>query len=240
MISVLEILFIVVIFLTNIIQAITGFAGNVVAMPFALRLVGGDVARPVLNAASLFVCIIVAVAHFKDIRWKSLGFMILFVGIGFGLGFLLPREFADNVYITKAYGMFILLFAVMCFFFNMDEVKIPTWVLCIGLIFAGVLHQLFVSGGPLVVIYARLRFKDKNAFRATLSAMWVILNSILLGEHIAWGLWSWHLVLLLGLGIAVSFAATFIGKAVVKKINANLFMKITYVLLFISGFSLLV
>ncbi len=237
--SVLEILFILVIFLTNIIQAITGFAGNVVAMPFALRLVGGDVARPVLNAASLFVCILVAAFHFKDIRWKSLLFMIIFVGIGFGLGFLIPREVANNVYITKAYGMFILLFAVMCFFFNMDEVKIPTWVLCIGLVFAGLLHQLFVSGGPLVVIYARLKLKDKNEFRATLSAMWVILNTILLGEHIAQGLWDWHVALLLGLGVAASALATFIGKKVVKKINADMFMKITYVLLFISGFSLL-
>ena len=45
-----NILFFVVVFLTNIIQCVTGFAGTVLAMPFSVLLVGYDTARPILNA----------------------------------------------------------------------------------------------------------------------------------------------------------------------------------------------
>ena len=39
-----ELLFFVTIFLANIIQGITGFAGTILAMPFGIMLMGYDVA----------------------------------------------------------------------------------------------------------------------------------------------------------------------------------------------------
>ena len=41
--------FYIVIFLTNVIQGITGFAGTILAMPPGLMLVGYDVEIPILN-----------------------------------------------------------------------------------------------------------------------------------------------------------------------------------------------
>ena len=52
-----NILFLIVVFLTNIIQCITGFAGTVLAMPFSIMLVGYDVAKPILNVLGLLASI---------------------------------------------------------------------------------------------------------------------------------------------------------------------------------------
>ena len=48
-----KILFLLVVFLTNIIQGITGFAGTMLAMPPSVMLVGFDTAKPILNALGL-------------------------------------------------------------------------------------------------------------------------------------------------------------------------------------------
>ena len=42
------ILYLLVVFSTNVIQGITGFAGTVLAMPFTILLYGIDVAKPSL------------------------------------------------------------------------------------------------------------------------------------------------------------------------------------------------
>ena len=45
--------FYLVIFLSNIIHGITGFAGTILAMPFGLMLVGYATAKPVMNVLGL-------------------------------------------------------------------------------------------------------------------------------------------------------------------------------------------
>ena len=72
----IDVLFIIIIFLSNIIQTITGFAGTALAMPFSIRLEGSDTAKPVLNLVALLVSIYIVAIHFKDIDWKQ--FLIIF------------------------------------------------------------------------------------------------------------------------------------------------------------------
>ena len=55
--------FYIVIFLTNVIQGITGFAGTILAMPPGLMLVGYDVAKPILNLLGILAGIYVCLLH---------------------------------------------------------------------------------------------------------------------------------------------------------------------------------
>lgn len=41
----------------------------------------------------------------------------------------------------------------------------------------------FTCGGPFVVMYATMALKEKDAFRATLFAMWVVVNSIITARN---------------------------------------------------------
>ncbi|MBQ8142674.1 MAG: sulfite exporter TauE/SafE family protein [Bacilli bacterium] len=234
-----EIFFLLVILLSNIIQTITGFAGTVLAMPPSIRLVGEDVCKPVLNLVAIIVCAYVVIMHFKDINWKEFLWMILFVGVGFGIGTALSYLPHDSRIFLIIYGSVIMAIAVVFFFLNTDKVKIPDWILYILLVFGGILHALYVSGGPLVIIFATYKIKEKNQFRATLSMMWIILNSILFTEHMIQGRFTPQVWMLFGIGAGLSILSMFVGHLIAKKLNLKIFMKITYVLLFISGLSLL-
>ena len=234
-----ELLFLLIIFLSNIIQAITGFAGTVLAMPLSIRFVGEEVCKPILNLVAIFVCAYVVIFHFKDIDWKEFLFILLFVGIGFGLGTALSYIPHDPKIFLIIYGSFIMAIAVVFFFLNTDKIKIPDPILYILLILGGILHALYVSGGPLVIIFATYKIKDKNKFRATLSMLWIILNSILFTEHMIQERFTGHVWMLFGMGAALSIISIIIGHLIAKKLELKIFLKISYVLLFISGLSLL-
>ena len=105
-----DIVFILIIFLSNIIQTITGFAGTVLAMPLSLKLEGDATAKPVLNLVALLVCIYVVLTHLKDIDWKHFLIILLTVGAGFGVGYaveLIPIEGKILLYIYGAVVIFL-------------------------------------------------------------------------------------------------------------------------------------
>lgn len=66
-----QILFYIVILLTNIIHGITGFAGTILAMPPSLMLVGYDIAKPILNVLAIFSGVYVFVGNYKRSTGKS-------------------------------------------------------------------------------------------------------------------------------------------------------------------------
>jgi uncharacterized membrane protein YfcA len=234
-----KILFLVVIFLANIIQTLTGFAGTVLAMPFSIMLVGAETSKAVLNLIAIPICLYIVIREYKSICVKEGLLMLLFIGLGFGIGFGLEYLPLDQNILLKVYGSVIIAVSlVFLFLLKPEKVQIPDWVLFIILILGGILHKLFVSGGPLVVIYAMAKFKDKNQFRATLSAIWVILNSVMFGQHLYLGYFTDEVWILFGIAMALTVGSIVIGKLLAQKVSLPIFMKITYVLLLISGVSL--
>ena len=104
---------------------------------------------------------------------------------------------------------------------------------------AGMVHGIFVSGGPLLIGYLTKRIQDKVSFRATISTVWVVLNTIILLDDIRSGLWNPELVKIQAASIPFLLAGMAVGSRLYAKMSQRLFMLITYVLLFVSGISLL-
>ena len=104
---------------------------------------------------------------------------------------------------------------------------------------AGIVHGIFVSGGPLLIGYLTKRIQDKVSFRATISTVWVVLNTIILLDDIRSGLWNPELVKIQVASIPFLLAGMAVGSRLYAKMSQLLFMLITYVLLFVSGISLL-
>jgi len=233
-------LFILIIFLSNIIQTITGFAGTALAMPLSLRLEGAETAKPVLNLVALLVCIYVVVVHFKDIDWKNFLIILGVVGLGFATGYLVDLIPIDGKILLYIYGGIVIVVSILFFFIDFEKIKIPKWVMIIFLFLGGIMHKLYVSGGPFVVIYGLRELKDKNKFRATLSLLWIILNSVLFTTQIVQGLFTVHVWILFGIGAGVTILSLVIGSLIAPKLSKKLFLKITCVLLFISGVTLFI
>ena len=99
--------------------------------------------------------------------------------------------------------------------------------------------MISVSGGPLLIGYLTRKVRDKVSFRATISTIWIFLNSLILFDDIRAGLWDLHLVSIQLLSVPFMLAGMFIGGKLYAIMSQKLFMVITYILLLISGASLL-
>lgn len=242
--SLFDYLFLLLILFANLVQAITGFAGTALAMPFAISLVGENEAKAVLNLVALPICFFLVIAHFKDIDWKKFLVMILFVGLGFGVGYLidwgLSSASVNRKIIELVYASLVCALACVFFFLDPNKHHLPKPVLWLFLFLGGIVHEMFVSGGPLVVLYATQELKSKNTFRSTLSLMWILLNTVLFTEHYLNGYFSPKVWILFGLGSAVSILSAVAGHFVAKKLSLSVFLKVSYVLLFVSGAILIV
>ena len=75
-------LFLLVIFSTNLIQGITGFAGTVLAMPCAIMIYGIDIAKPSLTILALLAGALIAAKGYRSIAWKKFLKIIIVMFIG--------------------------------------------------------------------------------------------------------------------------------------------------------------
>lgn len=243
-----DILFYIVILATNVIQGITGFAGTILAMPFGLMLVGYDVAKPVLNVLGLAAGLYVLVTHGKHVDRKEFTKIIAVMAVGILAGIFLKSLFSGKeTLLYKLLGILIIGMAVQGDLRMRNPAEVPerkesspgrrlkSGFLLAG---AGVVHGMFVCGGPLLIGYLSSVIKDKVSFRATISTVWVVLNTIILVDDIRLGLWTPELVRIQLTALPFLAAGMVIGAKLYQTMSQQVFMKLTYVLLLISGVSL--
>lgn len=231
-----DVLFLVVLFAANVIQAITGFAGTVLAMPFSMLLLGTDTAKVVLNLTTLLACLWLGVQHRAHIRWRILGEIVGLMAIGMAAGVGLYAVLPLTS-LQKAYGVFIIVIALKNLIWP-SHGEPPHWLLVIIVLLAGVIHGMFISGGALLVIYAAVRLKDKDEFRATMACVWVALNSVLAVQQGVAGVLTPHALVLTAVSIPPLVVAIVFGNRLQKHVSQQAFLKLTYVLLVVSGASI--
>lgn len=238
--SIKTVLFFIVIFLANIIQGITGFAGTVLAMPFSINLVGYEVAKPVLNVLGILSGIYVFAGNWRRVNWKELVKIVIIMAAGIVAGIFIKGAFVGKEQLLfKSLGVFIILMAANGLW-KMKRAQEKQRDATILLPLAGIIHGIFVSGGPLLISYLTTRIKDKLTFRATISTVWIFLNTMIMIDDIRNGYWTAGLMKTQLIAIPFLFGGMFIGGCLVKRMSQEKFMRITYVLLIISGLSLLV
>ncbi|MCS7461211.1 sulfite exporter TauE/SafE family protein [Paenibacillus doosanensis] len=235
--------FFAIVFISNMIQGITGFAGAVIAMPFAVLLIGLETSKQVINVLGILASIWIVMKSYRHIIWNEFFKILITMLIGLIAGLLLYHV------LPFKWLLIILPFFIMFVGFRGlylqkkgggSEKDIGKWSANILLLLAGVVHGLFVTGGPLLVIYATKRLKNKEEFRATLSMIWIVLNSIIAAESVWKGDFTPQFNHFLLLSILPLVIGTVIGSIFHKKMSQHLFMTISYTLLIISGASLLV
>lgn len=255
-------LFFVVILASNVIQGVTGFAGTILAMPFSLQLVGYNVAVPILNALGLLSGIYVFVQSRKLVQWKELGKILIVMSPALFLGILLKNYMArydKAIYIIL--GILVLLIAITGLGKMILERKnakkdkldaeiidaandsnnVKNAVLMFSLLVAsGLVHGMFVCGGPLLISYLTKKIKDRGAFRATISTVWIFLNGLILITHATTGLWQAETIKTGLISVPFLLLGMFFGGILYKRMSQKAFMILTYILLLISGLSLLV
>ena len=238
MLELKEILVFIVVFFANIMEAITGFAGTMLAMPPTMQLIGIQDAKVILNILAIIVASTIAIKNHHDIDRKEFvkisSIMLVGMAVGLYLSKIVPVDSLSIIY-----GILIIIVAFKGLFIK-KTFKTSPFILVVVLVVAGIIHGVFLSGGALLVIYAVNVLKDKGKIRATLAPVWIILNLIILAQDVAVANFTTYNLTLTLMCIVPLIMALFIGFKLHDKMNQNVFVKVTYVLLIISGITLLI
>lgn len=173
-----------VVLLAWTVQAITGFGSTVIALTLGAAFVPIPELLPVMVALNLPLTVWTVGRHRAHVDrvvlvrtilpWMTLG-----LAVGLAIGPWLGGEL-----LKRGFGAFVLAFAVR------DLVQlvraapagprpgpatVGAWVIT-----AGFFHGLYGSGGPALVQAVGRLGLDRGAFRATLSAVWLAFNVVLL------------------------------------------------------------
>lgn len=237
MINVKEILFLFIVVIANVMEGISGFAGTMLAMPLSMILLGVQSAKSILNIVAIIVSSLIFFSTYKDINKKELLKIIIFMIIGMGVGMHLYSIFPASGLI-KIYGILIILISLKGLFVK-REFSLSSFLLTMILLLAGIIHGMFLSGGALLIVYAVAVLKEKSVIRATITPVWIILNSYMLFQDLYSGYITPQVFKLTIFSIVPVIFAVMLGNYLHKKMDQKFFIKLTYFLLIISGITLM-
>ncbi len=239
-------LFGLVVLITHCLEGITGFGCTVLALPFAVLLLGLKTAVPVLVALAWLLAAYIILRSWRNIRWPEFGFIGLYAGLGLPLGIVLFDYCPE-----KALKLILALFMVGVGFFGLKRTRAQraaleagetppppgkNWLmrglLCLG----GIIHGAFGTGGPFVVIYAARALTQKTLFRVTLCLLWFTLNTLLLVKWTVGGqVWNPETGWCLGLSLPFLGAGMLLGDYLHHRVNEYVFKLLVYFVLLASG-----
>lgn len=241
----------VVVFLTHTLEVITGFGCTVLAFPFVTWILGIYEAKILLAILTWILGIYLVSTKFRHINWRQFGIIVALVGSGMPVGIYLFNHFPSDT-LKLLLGVFIVATSILQLKKEYGgiqlRVTIPEWVYYLLLVFGGVIHGAFATGGPFVVLYATRKLRDKGEFRATLSLLWVSVNTFLIFTDTTFdpilsnvtavatqGASMGQSLLNLVWSLPFLLVGIFIGEVVHNKVDAALFRKIVFWVLLATG-----
>ncbi|MBP5275334.1 MAG: sulfite exporter TauE/SafE family protein [Lachnospiraceae bacterium] len=218
-------------------HAITGFGGNILVFPVLSFLFGTVIARTSLNLIAWTSSISVAADCYKDINFRELRTIMIWMGMGLIAGTLMIPYIKSDTVLMFVYGIVIVLVALFKLF-SKKETNFPKPVLFIILILAGIIQALFVSGGAFLVIYCAQVLKEKKSFRATFTMVWLSIYTVMFFVQLFKGAYSKEVIIISIFGAVPVLLASWIGSRITSKINQKAFMILVYIFILFVGVSL--
>lgn len=223
-------------------ETILGFGATIIALALGIYIFPLQRLIPTLVILGLLQSAWLVTRWFRYIKWHILWRRILPIsGAGMVIG-ILSREFASESQLRLILGSFIIVISVLELIYLFS--KTPArgelrWYYSFPLLLAGgIFHGLFATGGPLIVYYASRQLPRQENFRATLSILWLILNTALLigfavNTQIDLETLKTTALVLPGLAIGIT-----LGNFI--RVNEFIFKVMTYIVLFFSGLFLVI
>ena len=226
-----------VVFVTHFLEGITGFGCTVLALPFAIMLIGTHQAVPVLLFLGLLLALYIVIIDLKQVVWKEFFKIVMLVGLGLPIG-LLTFTYLNEAALKTILGVFMIgvsIRGLLTFSKPPAASSLPKWVLDILLMLGGFIHGVFASGGPLVVIYAKKALPDKSHFRATICMLWVTLNTVMFGRNLLTGVMTAQIWEIIGICMPFLIAGSLAGNWAHHHIKDKYFTQTVYGVLLVSG-----
>lgn len=237
MVMIKELIVCFVSFFAFTMHAITGFGGNIMVFPVLSFLYGTVAARTALNLIAWVSSISVTADCYKDINFKELRTILIWMGSGLILGVLMIPYINSDSILMFIYGIIIVAVALFKLF-SKKETKFPKAVLVIILILAGIVQALFVSGGAFLVIYCAQALKEKKSFRATFTVVWLCIYTVMFFWQMFKGAYTKEVMIITVFGAIPVVIASWLGSRISGRIDQKAFMLLVYIFIMCVGISL--
>lgn len=228
------------------VETTLGFGATLITLAFGSRFLPITELLPAFVPLNMVLSLFIVVRHRHEVALRSLLREILpLMGLGLPLGLWIFTSFDEGL-LKRVLGVFVLLLSLreLIVLFRtrgqaLTPATQPALAERVALVLGGAAHGAFGTGGPLAVYALGRRGMDKGAFRATLSALWLVLNLALVATYLAADRFTADTFLLmpaLAAGGAVGLAG---GAWAFLRVPPELFRVLVYALLLLVGLSLI-
>lgn len=221
---------------------VIGFAANVLALPVLSMFLPLKTAVAVLMLIVAVQVIIQAIQVRHQVNWREVVQLVVVVVIGMPIGFLalnfLPEQFMKGVL-----GLFVAATAIKGLLDDVRGKKSETfqerpWHKLL-LFFSGLLTGAFGCGGPLMVVYCRNRYRDKDTFRVMQFASGSIIMTLPCLAYAWSGAYTMAGVPYIIIGFLAVAVALRVSAKIARHLNTSAFQKLVNVVLLISAVMLI-
>jgi uncharacterized membrane protein YfcA len=198
-----------------------------------------EVAAPVAARVSITVAIVVLAQDWSEAHARSAGWLVLATVPGIPVGLLVLTAIAAAI--VKGILAFVIIAFSTWSLIKQHRAVLKddrfAWLFGFG---AGILGGAYGMNGPPLVVYGALRGWSPRHFRATLQGYF--LPASLLGMAGYWfaGLWTKAVTQYFLLSLPVVLLATFLGRAINRKMQAHQFLLYIHAGLIATGTLLLI
>jgi len=227
----------VILFATHLVGGVAAFGSTLLALPLLL-VIGWELRAAVgmLLLVGSVQAVSMAVMTGRGADRAALLRMLLVAGAGLPVGFL-AAEWLPGPGLGVALGGVLAAAGLwrLLEYRRGRAWRPPDWLLWALLGAGGIIHGAFGSGGATLTVYSRYALPTKEAFRGTLSIMWVVLNVFVIGGLIAEGAVGGEVAKVAVPGAIAIFAATLLGHRLAERLPEARFRDVVAGLLCIAG-----
>ena len=228
----------IILALAYLVRGVAGFASGLIAVPLLALILPLSVVVPLIVLLDYLASLSQGIKNRKDIRWLEIVSLIPFSLLGVLVAFFFLSR-SNTLYLTKALGVFVILFAFFTLSGYSPKAKSArTWGVIAG-VSGGMIGTLFGTGGPFYATYFKARGLGKASFRATFATIFLVDGAGRLLGYASSGFFTLNFFTLFLAALPIAAIFLYIGGHLHTKLTESDFERAISLLLIISGTVLL-
>jgi len=233
-----------IVFGAYMVQSALGFGATVLAVAAAAFLYPIELVLPVLVTIDTLQCLYISARYRATVDNHFLFKRIVpMMVLGMPVGMALFHVGGERT-LKVLFGVFVVVLAAseLRSLRRRGSVSPPLRpLLSASFLFGGgITHGLYGSGGPMAIYVTGREIREKDRFRSTMSALWVLLNLILIGGFIIGGKYDATTARMVSLMLAPLVVGIVAGEWIHDRVRPVLFQGLVYGALLLAGVMLTV
>lgn len=232
----------VVMLVAMTLAGVIGFATNVLALPVLSMFLPLKTAVAVLMLIVAVQIVIQAFMYRRNIYWREVGHIVAWTLLGMPIGFVALNVLPELV-MKAVLGLFVAGTALKGIVDDARGKKAGTFqekpYHKLLLFFSGLLTGAFGCGGPLMVVYCRNRYRDKDTFRMMQFGAGSIIMTLPCLAYAASGAYTAQGIPYIIVGFVAVAIALKASAAIARRMETTIFQQLVNVVLLISAVTLM-